>query len=188
MSILSVGTYTTEDITITLNKSLTITDTKTIINKLISDNKKKAKNTDKPKRPPTQYNIFMQSTLQTLKSELLQTKDTLTKQDNNDIFSQAAKMWHEHKATIQHDEPVIQDNETKEQKKENKKKEKEAKEQEKEAKKLEKEAKKQEKEAKKQEKEAKKLEKEAKKLEKEAKKLEKKEKEEENSDSEFENN
>ena len=185
MSILSVGTYTTEDITITLNKSLTITDTKTIINKLISDNKKKAKNTDKPKRPPTQYNIFMQSTLQTLKSELLQTKDTLTKQDNNDIFSQAAKMWHEHKATLQHDEPSILNNETKEQ-------EKEAKKQEKEAKKLEKEAKKQEKEAKKLEKEAKKLEKEAKKLEKEAKKQEKedkkKEKEEENSDSEFENN
>jgi hypothetical protein len=146
MSILSVGTYTTEDITITLNKSLTITDTKTIINKLISDNKKKVKNTDKPKRPPTQYNIFMQSTLQTLKNELLQTKDILTKQDNNDIFSQAAKMWHEHKTTLQHDD-------SKEQEKEAKKQEKEAKKQEKEAKKLEKEAKKQENEPKKEDKE-----------------------------------
>ena len=93
MAFVSTGTYTTGPITISFTQDIPIKDARDLLNAIISDIKKKPKKGDKPKRAPTEYNIFMKKTLDELKTQELLTKDTFTKQDNMDRFAKASQMW-----------------------------------------------------------------------------------------------
>ena len=93
MAFVSTGTYTTGPITITFTQDIPIKDSRDLLNAIISDIKKKPKKGDRPKRAPTEYNIFMKKTLDELKTQELLTKDTFTKQDNMDRFAKASQMW-----------------------------------------------------------------------------------------------
>ena len=93
MAFVSTGTYTNGPITITFSQDIPIKDSRDLLNAIISDIKKKPKKGDKPKRAPTDYNIFMKKTLDELKTQELLTKDTFTKQDNMDRFAKASQMW-----------------------------------------------------------------------------------------------
>jgi hypothetical protein len=122
MAFVSTGTYTTGPITVTFTQDISIKDSRDLLNAIISDIKKKPKKGDKPKRAPTDYNIFMKKTLDELKTEELLTKDTFTKQDNMDRFAKASQMWKAEKQDIIIDTTIKND---KEELKEQKKKEKE---------------------------------------------------------------
>jgi hypothetical protein len=125
MAFVSTGTYTTGPITITFTQDIPIKDSRDLLNAIISDIKKKPKKGDKPKRAPTEYNIFMKKTLNELKTQDLLTKDTFTKQDNMDRFSKASQMW----KALNDNQDIIIDTTIKNDKKdlkEQKKKEKEA--------------------------------------------------------------
>jgi len=161
MAFVSTGTYTTGPITITFTQDIPIKDSRDLLNAIISDIKKKPKKGDKPKRAPTEYNIFMKKTLDELKTQELLTKDTFTKQDNMDRFAKASQMW----KAINHDnQDIIIDTTIKNDKEELKEQKKKEKEQLKEQKKKEKEElKEQKKKEKEQLKEQKKKEKEQKK-------------------------
>ena len=161
MAFVPTGTYTTGPITITISQDIPIKESRDLLNAIISDIKKKPKKGDKPKRAPTEYNIFMKKTLDELKTQELLTKDTFTKQDNMDRFAKASQMW----KAINHDnQDIIIDTTIKNDKEELKEQKKKEKEQLKEQKKKEKEElKEQKKKEKEQLKEQKKKEKEQKK-------------------------
>ena len=118
---------------------------------MISDIKKKPKKGDKPKRTPTEYNIFMKKTLNDLKTQDLLIKDTFTKQDNMDRFAKASQMW----TAINDKQDIVIDttikNDKEELKQQKKKEKEELKEQKKKEKQELKEQKKKEKEQKKEE-------------------------------------
>jgi len=135
MAFVSTGTYTTGPITITFTQDISIKDSRVLINAIISDIKKNPKKGDKPKRAPTQYNIFMKKTLNELKTQELLTKDTFTKQDNMDRFAKASQMWnalYDHQDIIIHTTIKNDKEELKEQKKKEKEELKEQKKKEKE--------------------------------------------------------
>ena len=171
MAFVPTGTYTTGPITITISQDIPIKESRDLLNAIISDIKKKPKKGDKPKRAPTEYNIFMKKTLDELKTQELLTKDTFTKQDNMDRFAKASQMW----KAINHDNQDIIIDTTikndKEELKEQKKKDKEElKEQKKDKEELKEQKKKEKEELKEQKKKEKEQLKEQKKKEKEQKK------------------
>jgi hypothetical protein len=136
MAFVPTGTYTTGPITITITQDIPIKESRDLLNAIISDIKKKPKKGDKPKRAPTEYNIFMKKTLDELKTQELLTKETFTKQDNMDRFAKASQMWkainHDNQdiiidTTIKNDKEELkeQKKKDKEELKEQKKKEKE---------------------------------------------------------------
>ena len=140
MAFVSTGTYTTGPITITFTQDIPIKDSRDLLNAIISDIKKKPKKGDKPKRVPTDYNIFMKKTLDELKTQELLTKDTFTKQDNMDRFAKASQMW----KALNDKQDIIIDTTIKNDKEELKEQKKKEKEELKEQKKKEKEQKKKE--------------------------------------------